>query len=186
MPSIYADIPAAIRRQQRTGRVEQSPAIPAPRPPERKIPARHLGTYTRARLLREFRQVKRLDVACANVGIHPGSHYKWLAKFPAYKARFEQENARIVDTLEGVCIQRAEAGSDQLLMFWLKARNRAVFGDQSKVDLAVKQVKTIADIPTSVLLELIPEADRAAFIAEHGEVLDLAPLQITDGSEKGD
>lgn len=74
-------------------------------------------------------------------------HYDWLKKYPEYAADFEAAREQVAGLMEDELIRRAYHGtqrpvsvagtltmitefSDRLLEFWLKSRNRAVFGDR--------------------------------------------------------
>lgn len=58
------------------------------------------------------------------------SHYLWM-KDPKYAGAFQEAQDRAARMLEDEAVKRARTGgSDTLLIFLLKCRNRAVFGDR--------------------------------------------------------
>ena len=124
--------------------------------------ARHTP-HTRARVIEEFAKCGRVDLACEIVGVSRDAHYRWLQEYPEYRRDFEASREKLSDLLEGECIRRAFLGvekpvtvagqrevirefSDQLLMFWLKARNRKVFGEKRDDTLEVAGQPSIADV----------------------------------------
>jgi hypothetical protein len=91
------------------------------------------------------------------------SHYHWLREYPDYRAAFERAREPAADVLEDEAVRRAVEGvekpvtvagqkelireySDQVLMFLLKGRRRAVFGDKSDDTLKVEGELSVAAI----------------------------------------
>src|SRR4051794_17900742 len=107
---------------------------------------------TRARVIAEFANCGRIDLACQIAGCSRDAHYEWLQKFPEYKEAFEAARDRAVDMLEAEAHRRAHEGvtkpifqqgrhvgdvqeySDSLLTFLLKARRPAIFGDRTALE----------------------------------------------------
>lgn len=126
---------------------------------------------TRARVIENFRDSGRIDLACEAAGVDRSSHYEWLKGDPVYKAAFEEAEKQAADMLEAEAWRRAREGvaepvfhggrrvfeavlddegrpvvypdgkpveraavvrrySDNVLMFLLKGRKRAVYGDK--------------------------------------------------------
>lgn len=101
---------------------------------------------TRAKVIAEFRRCGRVDLACAHAGVDRTTHYNWLKRYRDYENEFELAREEVKGLMEDELIRRAYHGtmrpvkvgdqifmvtefSDRLLEFWLKSRNRAVFGD---------------------------------------------------------
>ncbi len=118
---------------------------------------------SRARFIEEFLKCGRLDVASEVIGCSPVTHYNWLKKYPDYRAAFEEARDQLADLLEGEIVRRGFFGvekavtvagkrevvrefSDQLAMFWMKARNRAVFGDKHDDTLKVEGELSVAAV----------------------------------------
>lgn len=100
--------------------------------------------------MKEFRRCGRVDMACASQGVNRSVFYEWLKQDPDYKRDFEDARTEVAGLLEDEAVRRAYHGqmrpvsiagklymvtemSDQLLMFLLKGRNRAVFGDRQEI-----------------------------------------------------
>lgn len=107
---------------------------------------------TRARVLREFAECGRIDLACARAGCNRSCHYDWLKNEPEYRAAYELARTQAADLLEAEAHRRAYEGvtkpvyqqgqkvgeiqeySDSLLSFLLMARIPKVYG--KRVELA--------------------------------------------------
>jgi hypothetical protein len=111
----------------------------------------HHNRRTRERVLKEFRRVGRVDLACASCAVDRSTFYDWLRKDPEFKAEFEACREEVSCLLEDEAVRRAYHGtmkpasaggklvmvtefSDRLLEFLLKCRNRAVFGDRQQLE----------------------------------------------------
>lgn len=107
--------------------------------------------HKRDRVLVEFRRTGRVDLACAAAGVSRDSHYDWLRTDPDYAAKFDQAREQVAQLLEDEATRRAYQGtmkpmnvggklvmihefSDTLLIFLLKKRNPAVFGDRVGIE----------------------------------------------------
>ncbi len=68
------------------------------------------------------------------VGMDRTNHYVWFKNDPDYAAAFETARMQGVDVLEAEAVIPAAVReySDTLLIFMLKGRNPAVFGDRQK------------------------------------------------------
>ncbi len=107
---------------------------------------------TRARVIAEFAECGRIDLACLRAGCSRDAHYEWLQKFPEYKEAYEQARERAIDLLEAEATRRAHEGvpkpiyqqgrlvgevqeySDSLLTFLLKARRPGIYGDRAAIE----------------------------------------------------
>jgi len=61
-----------------------------------------------------------ISEAARAAGISRQQHYEWSRKYPEYRERVEDAKAEYLDILPAECDRRAMAGSDRLLMFWLR------------------------------------------------------------------
>jgi intein/homing endonuclease len=68
--------------------------------------------HTRARVIANFAETGRIDLACAAAGVDRTRHYDWL-KDPKYRAAFEQARERAVDLLEAEAWRRAREGVEE-------------------------------------------------------------------------
>ncbi len=60
--------------------------------------------------LAAFAETGRVDKAAEAVGIHRGTHYKWLRDDPDYPERFRQAEQEAARTLEDEAVRRATEG----------------------------------------------------------------------------
>jgi len=68
---------------------------------------------TRARLLANFAECGRIDLACSAVGVSRDTHYEWLKKDPEYSKAYEAARDRAVDLLEAEAWRRAKDGVEE-------------------------------------------------------------------------
>lgn len=98
---------------------------------------RHKTPHRKKRaFLLAFGQLGSIKAAAEQVGIDRGTHYDWMRE-PAYAADFAEAQLRAARELEDEAVRRATAtvgGSDTLLIFLLKCRNPAVFGDKHRLE----------------------------------------------------
>jgi hypothetical protein len=85
--------------------------------------------------LMSFSQCGNVTQAASDAGVERRTHYDWMQD-PGYAKAFGIAQDRAARELEDTAVKRAVAGSDTLLIFLLKCRNRAVFGDHASVDHA--------------------------------------------------
>src|SRR6266481_9938603 len=118
---------------------------------------------TREKVIKEFRKVGRVDLACAAAGVDRTTHYWWMKNDPEYRKSFEEAREEACGLLEDEAVRRAYRGtlkpisiggkivmvtefSDQLLMFLLKCRNPNVFGDKREDTVHIDGQVSIAEI----------------------------------------
>jgi hypothetical protein len=65
---------------------------------------------TRALVIEAYRQTARVDTACRQVGINKATFYRWLAKYPEYKAEFESASEEVAGIIEDEIKRRALEG----------------------------------------------------------------------------
>lgn len=95
-----------------------------------KILSLHKVRHLKKRaFLLAFAQTGSVTEAAAKVEIDRTTHYNWITD-PEYAADFAEAQERAARELEDEAVKRAKAGSDTLLIFLLKCRNRKVFGDK--------------------------------------------------------
>ena len=119
---------------------------------------------TREKVIKEFRKVGRVDLACAAAGVDRTTHYWWMKNDPEYRKSFEEAREEACGLLEDEAVRRAYKGtsrpqaigggkvimvtefSDQLLMFLLKCRNPKVFGDKQEDTVHIDGQLSVAEI----------------------------------------
>jgi hypothetical protein len=120
---------------------------------------------TREKVIKEFRKVGRVDLACAAAGVDRTTHYWWMKNDPEYRKSFEEAREEACGLLEDEAVRRAYKGtlrpqaigggkvmmvtefSDQLLMFLLKCRNPKVFGDRREDTVHLDGQLSVVDCP---------------------------------------
>src|SRR5260370_19224970 len=103
---------------------------------------------TREKVIKELREVGRVELPCAAAGVDRATDYWWMKNDPEYRKSFEEAREEACGLLEDEAVRRAYKGtsrpqaigggkvmmvtefSDQLLMFLLKCRNPKGFGDR--------------------------------------------------------
>ena len=134
---------------------------------------------SRALVIKEFRRVGSVDLACAAAGVDRTSHYVWLKNDAEYKKSFEEAREEACGLLEDEAVRRAYRGtlkpmsiggkmvlvtefSDQLLMFLLKCRNPRVFGDKRDDTLTIQGELSVAEVLRSRRQQRLAEEGGAA------------------------
>jgi len=72
--------------------------------------------------------------ACKVVGIHRPTAYRHREQDPEFAERWQEVIESSTDVLEQICVRRAAEGSDQLMMFMLKARRPHIYRENVQVE----------------------------------------------------
>ena len=163
---------------------------------------RHLQR-TREKVIKEFRRVGRVDLACAAAGVDRTTHYWWMKNDPEYRKSFEEAREEACGLLEDEAVRRAYKGtlrpqaigggkvmmvtefSDQLLMFLLKCRNPKVFGDRRADTVHIDGQLSVADVLRSRRQErLAREAAEEAAAKAAAITVDPQPLELESASDE--
>jgi len=158
---------------------------------------------TRAKVIKEFRKVGRVDLACAAAGVDRTTHYWWMKNDPEYRKSFEEAREEACGLLEDEAVRRAYKGtlrpqaigggkvmmvtefSDQLLMFLLKCRNPKVFGDRREDIVHLDGQLSVVDILRSRRQRrLAREAAEEAAAKAAAITVDPQPLELESASEE--
>lgn len=110
---------------------------------------------SRAKVLEQFAACGRVDLACERAGVDRGNHYRWLKKYPDYKAAFNAAHEQAVDLLEDRARERVmdtANPSDRLLEFLLKGLRPDKYGDRMKNEHSGPGGSAI---PTKVTVEFV-------------------------------
>src|SRR6266851_3384758 len=143
------------------------------------MPGPRHSQRSRARVIKEFRRVGRVDLACAAAGIDRTTHYVWMTNDQEYRKSFEEAREEACGLLEDEAVRRAYRGtmkpmsiggkmimvtefSDQLLMFLLKCRNPRVFGDKRDDKLTIQGELSVAEVLRSRRQQRLAEEAAAA------------------------
>lgn len=103
----------------------------------REVPGRSgYPEAVRAKALIAFRESSTVAAACTAAGISRETWYDWVASDPAFQKAVDEATEFVTDELEKEAIKRAKNGSDTLIIFLLKSRRRAQYGDKVQVDIA--------------------------------------------------
>ena len=87
-----------------------------------------LDTYAKTGSITEAAKAAKISLA---------THYRWLEIDPAYRKAFEAAQQQAVDLLEGEAFRRALAGSDELLIFLLRAWRPDRYRERSTVEHSI-------------------------------------------------
>jgi transposase-like protein len=79
-----------------------------------------------------------VTAAAVQSGMNRATAYRWRDREPSFAADWDAAIEAGTDRLEDVARQRAEAGSDTLLIFLLKARRPAKYRDRAAVEVTGK------------------------------------------------
>lgn len=94
---------------------------------------------------------------CAAVGISLRSFYDWLEKDKLFKKAFFVVDRHLTDRLVGMATARALRGSDNLMMFMLKARDPH-YRDKIQAELDPKVGEKMAKDIVNALRRSVPES----------------------------
>ena len=158
---------------------------------------------TREKVIKEFRRVGRVDLACAAAGVDRTTHYWWMKNDPEYRKSFEEAREEACGLLEDEAVRRAYQGtlrpqamgggkvmmvsefSDQLLMFLLKCRNPKVFGDRREDTVHLDSQLSVVDILRSRRQRRrAREAAEEAAAKAAAITVDPQPLELESASEE--
>jgi hypothetical protein len=87
-------------------------SAPSPSEPPR------VSTVARAKaFLAAYRRTCNITASATAAGIQPRQHYRWLEKYPKYKAAFERAQIVAAGFLEACAIQRATIGWEEPVFY---------------------------------------------------------------------
>lgn len=98
-----------------------------------------------------YRQCGSMSQSCDIAGIDRSTVHRRAQAYPEFMAMLEEAREEATDRLEAICRKRAEANSDVLLMFLLKALKPEKYRDSYHVETSTK--------PTSYVIDLTPPSD---------------------------
>ena len=158
---------------------------------------------TREKVIKEFRKVGRVDLACAAAGVDRTTHYWWMKNDPEYRKSFEEAREEACGLLEDEAVRRAYKGtlrpqaigggkvmmvtefSDQLLMFLLKCRNPKVFGDRRENTVHLDGELSVVDVLRSRRQRRLAREAAEEAAAKAGAItVDPQPLELESASEE--
>ena len=116
------------------------------------------------RFLQAFRRSGVITHACEQSGVARPTVYRWLEKDEKFSIAFGIAVQESTEYLEQVAIKRAEEGSDQLLMFLLRAKNPERYRDRADIRVtdAREEANRIAAENGLDAEALLAEAERLA------------------------
>lgn len=84
--------------------------------------------------------------ACEMVGIDRKTHYNWLKDDPGYKAEVEALIERTFDFVETKMVERINAGSDTMLIWYSKTKMKSRgFIERTEVEVTEKPAFIVKD-----------------------------------------
>lgn len=150
MPTSPAKTPRKKNRTDRTPKKRARVDLPA---------APTHSDADKARALVKYRELGTVLSACKAANISRDTWYRWKADDPAFAALVIAADEDVLDDLEEAAHERAKESSDTLLIFLLKSKRRAVFGDKQTVTVVHPDVTARLERQTSLFMErLTPEA----------------------------
>jgi len=137
----------------------------------------------KALFLEQYRKAGTRLVACRASNISRHAVYDWERNDPAFAAAMREAEKEVVEVLENTALQRATAGgSDQLLMFMLKALDGDKYSERIRHEFTAKTLEAVV----SEVLEAI-RANVPDFCPHCKTSLDIAPAiarELLDMSER--
>jgi AcrR family transcriptional regulator len=95
----------------------------------------------KARAIKALCDTPTISLACAAAGISRQTFYRWCAEDEAFRAAVQDANETAIDQLEVEAVKRAKESSDTLLIFLLKSKRRAEYGDRQQITVMHPAVK---------------------------------------------
>lgn len=151
-------------------RSQRPKALTPKRPKRKQVGPSGYSEAVRAKALVAFRETSTVASACASAGISRQTWYEWVATDPAFQEAVTEATEFVTDELEREAIKRAKEGSDTLVIFLLKSRRRAQYGDRMQVTLTPDhpQVKAWAHEAVTALRTILHD-ELAITVAERIE-----------------
>lgn len=100
----------------------------------------------KAKALVKYRELGTVQAACRAVGIGRRTWYNWKRDDPAFAALVAEADEDVTDELEEEAHKRAKDSSDTLLIFLLKAKRRAIYGDKQTIVIEETHPRVMAAI----------------------------------------
>lgn len=115
-------------------------------------------TDKKAPFLKAFAKYRVASKACASVAVNAGTVNYWRKNDPIFENAYNYINTIIIEDLESAGYERAIEGSDNLLMFFLRALKPNIYKDLKTIEtiqptLDTKQI--FKDLSTEQLQEMV-------------------------------
>ena len=101
------------------------------------------------RFLELLSETGNIALSAKGSGISRSRVYQLMELDEAFKLQVEQAQEESVERLEAIARARAEAGSDLLLMFLLKALKPEKYREQYKATISARPVDYVIDLSSS-------------------------------------
>lgn len=112
----------------------------------------------KAIFLEKYREAGTRLVACRAANVSRSAVFAWEKNDPDFASAMREAEKDVVEILENTALQRAtRGGSDQLLMFLLKARDRNKYGERIRHDFAIKTLDAVVDEVLKAIQANVPE-----------------------------
>jgi AcrR family transcriptional regulator len=126
--------------------------------------------------LEKYRECGTRLVACRAVNISRKSVYDWEKNDPEFAAAMREAEKEVVEILENTALQRATSGgSDQLLMFLLKALDGNKYSERIRHEFTSKTLESVVTEVLDAIRKNVPD-----FCPHCRTALDIAPAVAKD------
>lgn len=125
----------------------------------------------KAIFLEKYREAGTRLVACRAANISRHAVYDWEKNDPAFAAAMREAEKEVVEILENTALQRAtRGGSDQLLMFMLKALDGDKYSERIRHEFTAKTLDAVVSEVLDAIRANVPD-----FCPHCKTSLDIAP-----------
>lgn len=125
----------------------------------------------KAIFLEKYREAGTRLVACRAANVSRTAVFTWENNDPAFAAAMREAEKEVVEILENTALQRAtRGGSDQLLMFMLKALDGDKYSERIRHEFTAKTLDAVVSEVLEAIRTNVPE-----FCPHCKTSLDIAP-----------
>lgn len=110
-----------------------------------RTPNAELDVSWHERFLELYKVSLNVSLAAFGVGVGRTTVYDHINELPDFAAAVEDAKGYAIDKLEAAAYKRAEASSDKLLMFMLKAHRPETYADNLTIMLGKGDLSTMSD-----------------------------------------
>jgi len=122
----------------------------------------------REAFLKALERIPAVTYACKSAKISKDTAYRWRKDAPVFAARWDALVAQGLPMLEDEALRRAMMGSDTMLIFLLKALDRAKYGEKVDIQVLMRSDPKIRSMMIGVgqvLEEFVPREKMQSAIA---------------------
>lgn len=142
----------------------------ASRTPKKTVTSAGYSDAVKASALVAYAKHGAVKFACEAVKIGRRTWYDWIEADPAFGARVLEVSEEVTDELEAEAVKRAKDGSDTLLIFLLKSKRRAEYGDRQTIAVVSPDVKARLARQIQVITATLDPATATSLLNQLDEV----------------